>query len=118
MADLEESLSTYRLWVQRERTGWTPGPKALGETGEESHSLGMCPKPALLGGEGASGPGPAPHPGKVAVGRQLPAAFSAAAAETNDGPNDEEKKMSTEGGGTWNGSRYFFSGCGFCSVTG
>ena len=49
----------------------------------------MWPKPALLGGEGASGPGPVPHPGRVAAGRQLPAAFSAAAAETNDGTDEE-----------------------------
>lgn len=68
---------------------WTPGAKALGGTGERSHSLGMWPKPALLGGEGASGPGPVPHPGRVTAGRQLPAAFSAAAAETNDGTDKE-----------------------------
>ena len=44
-----------------------PGPKALGGSGERSHSLGMWLESALLGGEGAPGPGPVPHSGRVAL---------------------------------------------------
>lgn len=75
--------------VQRERITWTPGSKALGEAEEKSHGSCKWPKPALLGGEGASGPGAAPHLGRVGAGRQLPAALSAAAPETNDSTEEE-----------------------------
>lgn len=96
-----------------------PRPQGSGRGWGVVPSPGYVPKASTAGWRGASGPGPAPHPGRVAAGRQLPAAFSAAAAETNDGCDEEEKtKTSTEGGGTWNGGRYFFSGCGFSSVAG
>lgn len=71
------------------------------------------------GWRGSLGAGPAPCPGRVAAGRQLSAAFSAVAAETNDSTEEEEKiELTTEGGGTWNGGLVFFLGCGFCSVAG
>ena len=79
----------------------------------------MWPKIALLGGEEALGPGPAPPPGRVVAGRQLPAAFSAAAAETSDGTDEEEKiEMSAEGGAPGTRGWFFFLGCGFYSVAG
>lgn len=87
-----------------------PRPKGSGRSGERSHSPGMWPNPALLGGEGALGPGPVPHPGRAAAGRQLPVVFSAAAAaETNDGTDEEQAKikMSTEGGGLGTGAGIF-----------
>lgn len=74
----------------------------------------MWPKTALVGGEGASGPGPAPRPGRVAAGRQLPAAFSAVVAETNDSTDEEEKiELSMKGGGTWNRGLVFLLGVWF-----
>lgn len=71
-------------------------------------------KASTSGFEGALGPGPAPRPGRVAAGRQLPTALSAVAAETNDSTDEEEKiKMRTEGGGNGEWGPVFFLGVWF-----
>lgn len=96
-----------------------PRPNDSGRDWGVVTQAGYEAKASTSGFEGALVLGPAPRPSRVAPGRQLPTASSAVAAETNDSTDEEEKiKMRTEGGGTWNGGRYFFSGCGFSSVAG
>lgn len=70
---------------------------------------GYVAKASTQRGEGALGPGPASHPGRVGAGRQLPAAFSAAAAETNDSTEEEYEKinMNVEGGELGTGAGIF-----------
>lgn len=90
------------------------GPKALGGSGERSHSLGMWLEPALLGGEGAPGPGPVPHSGRVVLaGSCLQPSQLLPQKQMTALMKNRENKNEYRGKGSWKGDWYFFLGVWF-----